>query len=179
MKGPIKYPCLPKERFHIWTLSPEIYFLFILSSIHVCLLAPLPIDIVWLCHRECLVIFRKLFIAWILLKIKATISPYHTKSIMHDATQHSYTHSFRVLKSSWRVLKSSLHKHVMNMFVFLVLMLMFMRLCLCLCTSENSIRQISGFVLLLLLMLMSRVFSLAYNVMLVETGHNSSEGSGI
>ena len=28
--------------------------------------------------------------------------------------------------------------------------------------SENSIRQISGFVLLLMLMLMSRVFSLAY-----------------
>ena len=37
-----------------------------------------------------------------------------------------------------------------------------MRLCLCLCASENSIRQISGFVLLLMLMLMSRVFSLAY-----------------
>ena len=37
--------------------------------------------------------------------------------------------------------------------------------CLCLCVSENSIRQISGFVLLLMLpfsMLMSRVFSLAY-----------------
>ena len=33
-------------------------------------------------------------------------------------------------------------------------------LCLYLCASENSIRQISGFVLLL--MLMSRVFSLAY-----------------
>ena len=47
-----------------------------------------------------------------------------------------------------------------NMFAFLVLMLM--PLCLCLCTGENSIRQISGFVLLLMLMLMSRVFSLAY-----------------
>ena len=38
-----------------------------------------------------------------------------------------------------------------------------MRLCLCLCASENSIRQISGFVLLmflLMLTLMSRVFSL-------------------
>ena len=43
----------------------------------------------------------------------------------------------------------------------LMLMLMLMRLCLCLCTSENSIRQISGFVLLFMLMLMSRVFSLA------------------
>ena len=47
---------------------------------------------------------------------------------------------------------------------------MFMRLCLYLSASENSIRQTSGFVLLLLLMLMllSRVFSLAYAyVMLV------------
>ena len=37
-----------------------------------------------------------------------------------------------------------------------------MRLCLCLCASENSIRQITGFVLMFLLMLtlMSRVFSL-------------------
>ena len=38
-----------------------------------------------------------------------------------------------------------------------------MRLCLCLCACENSIRQISGFVLLmflLLLTLMSRMFSL-------------------
>ena len=42
----------------------------------------------------------------------------------------------------------------------LVLMLMLMRLCLH--ASENSIRQISGFVLLLMHVLMSRVFSLAY-----------------
>ena len=38
-----------------------------------------------------------------------------------------------------------------------------MRLCLCLCANENSIRQISGFVLLmflLMLTLMSRVFLL-------------------
>ena len=51
------------------------------------------------------------------------------------------------------------------MFVFLVPMLMLMRLSLCLCASENSIRRISGFVLLmflLMLTLMSRVFSLAY-----------------
>ena len=44
-----------------------------------------------------------------------------------------------------------------------MLMLTLMRLCLCLCASENSIRQISGFVLLmflLMLTLMSRVFSL-------------------
>ena len=47
------------------------------------------------------------------------------------------------------------------MFVILVLMLILMRLCLCLCASENSIRQISGFVPLLTLKLMSRVFSLA------------------
>ena len=49
------------------------------------------------------------------------------------------------------------------MFVFLALMLKPMRLCLCLCESENSRRQISGFVLLtflLMLTLMSRVFSL-------------------
>ena len=49
------------------------------------------------------------------------------------------------------------------MFVFRMLMLTLMRLCLCLCASENSIRQISGFVLLmflLMLTLMSRVFSL-------------------
>ena len=62
-----------------------------------------------------------------------------------------------------RILFSLAHKHKrirviiterkMKMFVFLIL-------CLCLCASENSIRQISGFVLLL--MLMSRVFSLAY-----------------
>ena len=42
-------------------------------------------------------------------------------------------------------------------------MLTLIRLCLCLCASENSIRQISGFVLLmflLMLTLMSRVFSL-------------------
>ena len=62
------------------------------------------------------------------------------------------------------------HKHKIstrktNMFVFLalMLMLMLMRLCLCLCASENSIRQISGFVLLmflLMLTLMSWVFSL-------------------
>ena len=48
-----------------------------------------------------------------------------------------------------------------NMFVFHALMLMLM--CLCLCASENSIRQISGFVLLMFLLvltLMSRVFSL-------------------
>ena len=32
----------------------------------------------------------------------------------------------------------------------------------CLCTSENSIRQMSGFVLLLMFMLKSRVFSLPY-----------------
>ena len=37
-----------------------------------------------------------------------------------------------------------------------------MRLCLCLCATENSVRQISGFVLSLMPMLMSRVFSLAY-----------------
>ena len=37
-----------------------------------------------------------------------------------------------------------------------------MGLCLCLCASENSLRQISGFVLLIMLyMLMSRAFSLA------------------
>ena len=49
------------------------------------------------------------------------------------------------------------------MFVFRMLMFTLMRLCLCLCASENSIRQISGFVLLmflLMLTLMSRVFSL-------------------
>ena len=42
-------------------------------------------------------------------------------------------------------------------------MLMRLCLCLCLCASENSIRQISGFVslmFLLMLILMSRVFSL-------------------
>ena len=44
-----------------------------------------------------------------------------------------------------------------------MLMFVLMRLCLCLCASENSIRQISGFVLLmflLMLTLMLRVFSL-------------------
>ena len=54
------------------------------------------------------------------------------------------------------------HKHISismntretNVFVFLVLMLMLN------CTSENSIRQLGGFVLML--MLMSQVFSLAY-----------------
>ena len=40
-----------------------------------------------------------------------------------------------------------------NMFVFLVLMLVLMRLCLCLCASENSIRQIGGFLLIFLLCL--------------------------
>ena len=52
------------------------------------------------------------------------------------------------------------------MFVFLPLVFMLMRLCFC--ASENSIRQISGFVLLtflLMLTLMSRVFSL---VMLIR-----------
>ena len=49
------------------------------------------------------------------------------------------------------------------MLVFLALMLMLIALFLCLCASANSIRQISGFVLLmflLMLTLMSRVFSL-------------------
>ena len=68
------------------------------------------------------------------------------------------------------------------MLVFLVLMLMPMRLCLCfICASENSIRQISGFVLLmfllmflLMLTLMSRVFlhlmlTLCYAYALVRT----------
>ena len=52
------------------------------------------------------------------------------------------------------------HKHKKNKHVRSS---MLMRLCLCLCASENSIRQISGFVLLmflLMLTLMSRVFSL-------------------
>ena len=44
------------------------------------------------------------------------------------------------------------YKHKKNKHVrFLMLMLMLMRLCLWLCPSENSIRQISGFVLLLCL----------------------------
>jgi len=54
------------------------------------------------------------------------------------------------------------------MFVFRMLMFTLMRLCLC--ASENSIRQISGFVLLmflLMLTLMSRVFSLVMLVMLM------------
>ena len=58
------------------------------------------------------------------------------------------------------------------MSVFLALMLMLMRRCLCLCASENSIRQISGFVLLMFLImltLMSRVFSL---VMLLCASEN-------
>ena len=40
-----------------------------------------------------------------------------------------------------------------------------MHLCSCLCTSQNTIRQISGFVFLMflfMLMFMSQVFSLAY-----------------
>ena len=48
------------------------------------------------------------------------------------------------------------------MFVFLVLKLVLMRLCLCLFAIENSIRQIGGFLLIflfILLTLMSRVFS--------------------
>ena len=36
--------------------------------------------------------------------------------------------------------------------------------------SENSIRQISGFVLLLLLMFMSQVFSLAYAYVMLMPG---------
>ena len=58
------------------------------------------------------------------------------------------------------------------MFVFLVLMLM--RLCLRLCASENSIRQINGFVLifLLTLTLMSRVFSLAMPMLCLCASEN-------
>ena len=55
------------------------------------------------------------------------------------------------------------------MFVFIVLMLVLMRLCLC--ASENSIRQISELLfmfLLILLTLMSRVFSLGMVVMLMR-----------
>ena len=57
------------------------------------------------------------------------------------------------------------------MSVFLALMLMLMRRCLCLCANENSIRQINGFVLMFLIMLtlMSRVFSL---VMLLCASEN-------
>ena len=56
--------------------------------------------------------------------------------------------------------KQSISTRKTNMFVFFMLTLMLMRLCL-VCASENSIRQISGFVLLLILMLMSRMFSLS------------------
>ena len=39
---------------------------------------------------------------------------------------------------------------------------------LCLCASENSMRQICGFVLLLMLMLVSRMFSLAYTYVMLK-----------
>ena len=57
--------------------------------------------------------------------------------------------------------------------------LMLMRLCLC--ASENSIRQISGFVLLvflLMLMLMSRVFSLMLMLCLCAS-ENQPLGDGV
>ena len=65
-----------------------------------------------------------------------------------------------------------------NMFVFLVLMLVLMRLCLCLCASENSIRQIGGFLLiflLILLTLMSRVFSLVTLMLCLCARENHSQ----
>ena len=67
------------------------------------------------------------------------------------------------LEHKHRRIITSISTRKTNMFVFLVLMLVLMRLCLCLCASENSIRQIGGFLLIFLftlLTLMSRVFSL-------------------
>ena len=62
------------------------------------------------------------------------------------------------------------------MFVFLVLMLVLMRLCLCLCSSENSIRQIGGFLLIFLftlLTLMSQLFSLVTLMCLCASENHS------
>ena len=61
------------------------------------------------------------------------------------------------------------------MFVFLALMLMLVRLCAC--ASENNIRQISGFVrlmFLLMLTLMSRVFSLVMLMLCLCASDNQS-----
>ena len=64
-----------------------------------------------------------------------------------------------------------------NTFVFLMFMLM--HLCLCLCANENSIRQISGFVLLmflLMLTLMSGVFSLVMLMLCLCASENQPLG---
>ena len=64
------------------------------------------------------------------------------------------------------------------MFVFIVLTLVLMRLCLC--ASENSIRQISGFLLmflLILLTLMSRVFSLGMVMLCLCASENQPKGT--
>ena len=79
---------------------------------------------------------------------------------VHKHKKKERTHLI-VLCCSHSRISISISTRKTNMFVFLVLMLMLLRLCLC--ASENSIRQISGFVLLMFLLmvtLMSRVFSL-------------------
>ena len=66
------------------------------------------------------------------------------------------------------------------MFVFLALMLMLMRLFLCVCASESSIKQITGFVLLiflLMLTLMSRVFSLVMLMLYSFASENQPLGT--
>ena len=70
------------------------------------------------------------------------------------------------------------HKHKKNKHVrFSCAYALLMRLCLCLCASENSIRQIGGFLLIflfILLTLMSRVFSLVTLMLCLCASENHS-----
>ena len=93
-------------------------------------------------------------------------------------TQHFVGMALFVLRCSHLSISISISTRKTNMFVFLVLMLVLMRLCLCLCASENSIRQIGGFLLIflfILLTLMSRVFSLVTLMLRLCASENHSQ----